>query len=201
MTRAALDRKLGAIGNGGTRRAIPHGKETNIMKHTTISRRAALRGLSTAAALGAPGIASAMGSPEAKGVALSGSEPADPIFAAIAAHNAARAAFAAAIQSGEAEDDDTTGDQEHDTMFDLFTTSPTTLAGVVALLDHLGMVWNVLPDDRHHDSNYTVICNAFETEYGTGDYAVAGVFPRHLAVALRKIIAGQAAAVANRMAT
>jgi hypothetical protein len=151
------------------------------------SRRALLMGFAAAATPMAPGLASAL-SESALAVA-------DPIFDLIEKHKAARDAartFSACWSDMSPRDPeyDVVGEQfddayegERKALIALLTRQPTTIAGVVAVLEHVGQT-----DWVFGDSEDTVLTDSSER-----DIEEAKVFPKHLAAALRKIIArGQA---------
>jgi hypothetical protein len=109
---------------------------------TKLSRRSALAGLSVTAAAGVAALPVG-----AAAIALAG---ADPIFALLAEHQATmKVYFAAAAISGNLSYDSpewkaaeavtqSAIEREHAAIHALFTAQPTTLAGVAALLAHVG---------------------------------------------------------------
>ncbi len=115
----------------------------------------------------------------------------DPVFAAIAAHRAAMAACAAMSRHVDELDDGPALERalsaegganarESGARLAVFTTAPTTLAGVAALLDYVGQ-----PDD-HGIARHTILTGI---RYGEAELlAASDGFPRHLAAALRRII-------------
>jgi hypothetical protein len=144
---------------------------TNGNTTNRLSRRTALMGLAGAAAAGiTPAIAS---------------QPKDdPIFAAIAAYRAAVKAYSASfhVDDGEAEDlIEETGDAYLDMLEELLTCKPTTLPGVVALLDLLA------EPDYGHDPEHTVLAGAVEGPFA----AAAEKLPAVLAETIRALIGGQ----------
>jgi hypothetical protein len=66
-----------------------------------------------------------------------GAAEVDPIFAVIAEHRAAIEAWCQAC-NGAADAPDAAKDRENDAHWAVLTMQPTTLAGVAALLDHVG---------------------------------------------------------------
>jgi hypothetical protein len=113
----------------------------------------------------------------------------DPIFAVIAEHNAAHEAVIAAFDA-HIDDEEITNAAEERSMeaeLPLFTTAPTTIAGVAALLAYLGR-------DAHSNPDETILVDA--TEWGPGAGELPGAvraLPQLLADALRNLIArGQA---------
>jgi hypothetical protein len=110
----------------------------------------------------------------------------DPILLAIAEHRAALGAVLAAFARVDREDDEdevTASAQARrmDAEFALFTTAPTTIAGVAALLAYLGT-------DARDNKEDTIL----EYAAGWGDDLGEAVraFPLHLAAALTIIAAG-----------
>jgi hypothetical protein len=140
------------------------------------SRRALLMGFAAAATPMAPALANALSEP-APAVA-------DPIFAVIAEHDAAYEAVIAAFDA-HIDDEEITEAAEERSMeaeLPLFTTAPTTIAGVAALLAYLGRDARSNPDE-------TILVDA--TEWGPGAGELPGAvraLPRFLAAALRNII-------------
>jgi hypothetical protein len=119
--------------------------------------------------------------------AVAASSPPDPIFVAIAAYRAAVKAYSAACEADEDEDDE---DLVHDTgvahkaaLEELLACRPTTLPGVVALLDLLA------EPDHGHDPEYTLLAGAIGWD---GDIKAAAMkLPAVLAgVISRNIMAG-----------
>jgi hypothetical protein len=149
----------------------------------TTSRRALLAGapVAAAAALAGGSITTSL----AAGLATPSGI--DPIFAVIAEHQAAYVGVIAAYAREDREyDDDEITDAAHeragDAGYDLFTTAPTTVAGVAALLGYLGT----------KDIAYNPKQKILEWSHGGNGEAVRE-FPTFLAAALRNIIArGQA---------
>jgi hypothetical protein len=106
------------------------------------SRRGLLMGLAAGATLATPAVATALSE--------LASAPIDPIFAVLAEHRAAMKAYLpASEQSGRLEDDTPEWNaawtvtqaairREHAALHAVLTTDPTTLAGAVALIEHVG---------------------------------------------------------------
>jgi hypothetical protein len=142
------------------------------------SRRALLMGLAAAATPMTSALANALS--ESPGAA-------DPIFAVIAEHRAADVGVIAAYarEDRTSDDDEITDaaqERDGDALGDLFTTTPTTVAGAAALLEYLGT------DATAWDPNQTIWEWA---NGGTGEEVRE--FPGFLSDALRKIISrGQA---------
>src|SRR5260370_21130494 len=115
---------------------------------TTLTSRAAMAGHQAAAALIPPEAASASSGPETTAE--------DPIFPIIAAYKQAVAERMAFLE--EARDDDPRKlemiDREFEAFDKLFTTTPTTVAGVAALIDQLA----ITPyNDEGHNCAQSVI--------------------------------------------
>jgi hypothetical protein len=141
------------------------------------------RALLTAAPAAAAGALLAGTAVNAAAVAMAKAGEVDPIFAVIAEHQAAFVAVVAAYarEDREGDDDEITEAAQQRVLeagLDLFTTPPTTLAGVVALLEHLGT------DATAYDPNLTI------WEWSLGfEWEEVREFPWALADALRNIIA------------
>jgi hypothetical protein len=152
--------------------------QTLITEAPKASRRAILTA-APAAAAGAL-LAGAVVNTVAIGMAKAGEV--DPVFAAIAEHQAAWAAVVAAYaREGRTEDDDEITDaaQERagDAGYYLFTTAPTAVAGVVALLEYLGK------DAAAYNPNRTIL-----EWHGEADAEEVSEFPCFLADAIRNIV-------------
>jgi hypothetical protein len=134
----------------------------------SMTRRTAIAGLAAGTATG--GLATTMAGPA----------DADPIFAAIEEHRRALAAHVAAIDGGV--DTDGTAEEELDALEALLRCEPepTTIGGVVALLDYLG---------ESEDGVETILSTAMVSlaEQSARD------FPAALADALRRLLDGKAA--------
>jgi hypothetical protein len=142
------------------------------------TRRALLAGapVAAAAALAGGTVANALA------IGMTKAAEIDPIFAVIAEHQAAYVGVIAAYGREDREyDDDEITDAAHeragDAGYDLFTTAPTTVAGVAALLGYLGT------DDMAYNPKQTIL----EWSHGGNGEAVRE-FPTFLAAALRNII-------------
>lgn len=105
-------------------------------KTATLSRRCLL-------ARSMPAMAAAAVTRPAAAIALSGLQAADddPIFAVIEAHKKANALYSTAldIYGGDSEEVDEASQHEEDAFWRVFETEPTTGAGLVALLEYVGM--------------------------------------------------------------
>jgi hypothetical protein len=147
-----------------------------------LSRRSALAGLSVAAAAGVAALPAC---------AAMGVEP-DPIYALIEAHREAILAFGPAIERSEQMECDerdafcsAASQREIDALVALLTTPPTTLAGVVAVLVHLGQPeW--FKENPHEDERETILSGAVESTA----CEEARVFPLLLAATVRSLIGG-----------
>jgi hypothetical protein len=136
------------------------------------SRRALLMGFAAAATPMAPALANALSEPAPAA--------ADPIFAVIAEHQAASEGVIAAFARDHRETDDdeiTDAAQERLGDVELFTTAPTTVAGVAAFLDYIGT------DEIAYEPDLTILEYACE---GRSD--AVREFTTFLAAALRNII-------------
>jgi hypothetical protein len=112
----------------------------------------------------------------------------DPVFAAIARHREAERALAAALH------DDAYGqaaiaalDRAHDALVDWLTTSPTTMAGVLATLDYAASPLGGEPGDR------TVLSDVWDS----AEWLERPVrqFPALVAAALRKLVTHRSHAI------
>jgi hypothetical protein len=157
-----------------------------------LSRRAVL----AAAPAVAAGTLAAGTAVNAVAVAMTRATEVDPIFAVLAEHRAAMKAYLPASElSGRLEDDtpewnaawavtQAAIEREHASLHAVLTTDPTTLAGAVALLEHVGgdNFLGEAPED------YGTSLLAAQAP-GEGPLAeAADRFPARLAVALRNII-------------
>jgi hypothetical protein len=102
----------------------------------------------------------------------------DPIFAAIEAHRAAVLALNAADEAASEE----ASDVEIEALRNLLSCPPTTMKGVIALLDHLGK-----PQSLHDSCDPATVLSGAYDWYGEEQTDVLA-FPRMLATALRNII-------------
>jgi hypothetical protein len=140
---------------------------------TNLSRRTALAGLAAAVPAGiTPAIAS---------------QPKDdPIFAAIAAYRAAVKAYLAAFEIDDESAEDIiqeTGSAHVDALEELLTCRPTTLPGVVALLDLLA------EPDHGHDPEDAILAGAIGWD---GEIKAAAMkLPAVLAETMRALIGEQ----------
>jgi hypothetical protein len=149
------------------------------------SRRALLMGLAVAATPMAPALANALSQPAPAA--------ADPIFDVISRHWDAQETLDAACR---ANDLDMEEDPPKQAAYDraiaaelpLFTTAPTTIAGVAALLKYMGSdVHPSLQDEDDNGRSLTVLSYASDW---SADALIDAVhrFPVHVAAALRSII-------------
>jgi hypothetical protein len=157
--------------------------------HSTLSRRRLLAGVPAVAAVGVPSVATALG-----GLATGD----DPIFAAIEAHRATIRAFKAAFESRDhLEDTDPEGsidapewiaaeleienadERDADAEATFLTTQPTTLAGILASLEHAA-------EDAGGDGTILDSASRCHRE-DVSDAAEA--YPAMIAAALRKLLA------------
>jgi hypothetical protein len=151
---------------------------------TTTSRRALLTGAPAAAA------AALAASTAVNGLVLAVASPSDsdPIFAAIAAHRAAIEFYT--LQLDELDEDTPlqTLTRCDDTLWDVLTVEPTTMAGVVALLEYVGHHEFLNDDALGEDSlENTVLSAAFQA--GGELEQAAQNFPPRLAETIRSILA------------
>jgi hypothetical protein len=120
--------------------------------------------------------------------ALAATSEADPIFAAIAAHRAAIEFYT--LQLDELDEDTPlqTLTRCDDTLWDVLTVEPTTMAGVVALLEYVGH-HEFLDDDALGEDSLenTVLSAAFQA--GGELEQAAQNFPPSLAETVRSILA------------
>jgi hypothetical protein len=135
-----------------------------------LSRRAALAGLSVAAAAVAALPASA-------------AAEVDPIFAVIAEHRAAVRAYCAAFDEDDEDLVAETGSDHVDALAELVSCRPTTLPGIVALLEHLG------EPDYGHDPDDVVLVGA--VGWDGSIKASVNELPRVLAEVMRSLIGGE----------
>jgi hypothetical protein len=158
-----------------------------------LSRRSALAGLSVAAAAGVAALpAGAIEAGAADRLDAAAALGRDPIFAAIAAHEVAMAAYRGECNS-DADIDaklDAASDLEFYALYDLIVCRPTTLAGVAAMLDHLARPQYgeeapaSVPEFRE-----TILSGA--VGWGGDIRAAAHDLPRVLAETVRSLIGGQ----------
>jgi hypothetical protein len=159
---------------------------------STATRRGALLGIAVAG-LGAGATTSALALPSGTpgpeiGTALSdslaslaGQSGADPVFALIARHRAALKAYCDACEAG-AEETKSQNDGADDHLVALLTARPTTVAGAVALLDHVSHAPFL---DRYpmDEDDTTMLADALD-----GNDVLKGAaerFPATIAAALR----------------
>jgi hypothetical protein len=144
-----------------------------------LSRRSALVGLSLAAAPAT--VASACALSEA-----------DPVFAVIAEHRAAQEALDAAGKVPETEYDESIYDRADRRAIDaehpLFTTEPTTIAGVAALLEYVGSDLHPCLGTDSEDGT-TILSYAHGWENRPDVVEAARTFPRRMGTILRNLIA------------
>jgi hypothetical protein len=149
---------------------------------TNPSRRAVLAGApaATAAALAAGTVVNGLA------MAVAASSAPDPIFAAIAAYRAAAQAYCAACNADAEDDEDLvheTGDAHVDALEELLACRPTTLPGVVALLDLLA------EPDYGHDPEDAILAGAIGWD---GEIKAAAMkLPAVLAETIRALIGEQ----------
>jgi hypothetical protein len=145
-------------------------------KSANVSRRSALVGLSLAAT-------SAVGS----ACALS---EVDPILAVIAEHRTAQEALHAAADVPDADYDQTAWDcadgRAIDAELPLFTTEPTTIAGVAALLEYVGS--DVHPCLLSEPEGITVLSYAYGWDNNPAVIEATRTFPRRIGETLRRLI-------------
>jgi hypothetical protein len=115
----------------------------------------------------------------------------DPIFAVIAEHRAAQEDVLASCRATDLDVDDDPNKvramgRASKAERPLFTTAPTTIAGIVALLEYVGS--DVHESNRERDDNGRLKTVLAFAQGWSGKTAVAAYrFPRHVAAALRKI--------------
>jgi hypothetical protein len=109
-----------------------------------------------------------------------GAAEADPIFAVIAEHRAAVRAYCAAFDEDDEDLVAETGSDHVDALAELVSCRPTTLRGVVALLEHLG------EPDYGHDPDDVVLVGA--VGWGGSIKASVNELPRVLAETMRGLI-------------
>jgi hypothetical protein len=150
------------------------------------SRRALLMGFAVAATPMAPGLATALSEPAHGDV--------DPIFDVIRRHWDAQETLDAACRANDLDmEEDPLKQAAYDRAIaaelPLFTTTPTTIAGVAALLEYVGSdVHPSLQDEDDTGRSLTVLSYASDW---SADALIDAVhrFPVHVAAALRNIIA------------
>ena len=105
----------------------------------------------------------------------------DPVFAAIARHREAERALSAALRDA-AHDEPTVAalDRAHEALVDWLTTSPTTMAGVLATLDYAASPLGGQPGDR------TVLSDVWDSIERLE--RPARQFPALVAAALRMLV-------------
>jgi hypothetical protein len=148
----------------------------------TSSRRGLLMGLAAAAVVPAP--------------ALTTRQDADPIFAVIFEHTAAQEQLHAACEATELDVEDDPCKQRAEARafaaeLPLFVTSPTTIAGVAALLEYVG-------SDAHEqwqggEDRVTVLSYAHGWTNSGEIVEAARTFPRRVGATLRSLIEKQGA--------
>jgi hypothetical protein len=127
----------------------------------------------------------------ARAEAKKGKPTVDPIFAVIAEHRAAQEEVMASCKANgldvEADPNKVRAmDRASKAELPLFITKPTTVAGVVALLDYVGS--DLHKANAEHDMNGRVLTVlAFAEGWPSKTAEAAYRFPRHVAAALRKI--------------
>jgi hypothetical protein len=145
------------------------------------SRRALLAAAPAAALVLAPAIATALGG--LPGAVVGIPAAVDPIFAVIAEHREAVRVWGLDWDDDEDKEAKAT-DQWFAAMMTLLTTRPTTVAGLSALLVHVGQP-EFLKENEHEVERDSVLSGAS----GTADLERAAQdFPLHVAAALRDII-------------
>jgi hypothetical protein len=153
---------------------------------TSPSRRAVLAGISVAAVPVAAAVDKSLG-----GVALTD----DPIFALIEAHQADMLAMVHACESGRSEEFDFSIPDRW--LPQVLATQPTTMAGVAALLAHVGQPENLV-DNLDEETRESVLSGVSEAR---PDLRAAGRnFPARLAVTVR-VLAGLAPAATSAPAS
>jgi len=125
--------------------------------------------------------------------AANATAPVDPIFAIIAEHRAAQEAIAAAYGADDLDSEDDPNkqaaeDRGSDAELPLFITSPTTVAGIIALLEYVGSdvheQWQGEEDYRDTVLHYAMKWPCAERK------AAAHRFVAHVGAALRNVIGG-----------
>ena len=160
------------------------------------SRRGLLRGMMAAAAVP---VTSAVVIPFAP--ALAKATEADPALAAIASHRDAMDQWTAAIdrkkkaaagtpeRKAAEEEVEALADLEDDALWEVLTVYPTTLPGVIKLLDHVGqdrfLCWYDYDEEGDFD---TLLMSWSKDRAGAERRLVARDFTMHLAHAIREII-------------
>jgi hypothetical protein len=111
------------------------------------------------------------------------SEP-DPIFAVIAEHQTAIEAHVRAVEEYDEDTPSEVYQRSDDALWELLTVQPTTLAGIAALLHHVGQDQWLDLDDSDVEGNETVLSAAHS------DFPQAAQeFPVCLAEIMRAILA------------
>jgi hypothetical protein len=169
--------------------------------HTISSRRALLAG-APAAAVGALAAGTAV---NAMAVAIPRTAEVDPIFAIIAEHCAAIDASCRAVNTvsemmdfGPNKDprydaakdvSDMAHDRMSDAMWDVLTEQPTTLAGIAALLAHVGRdEWLDNREPEYDDQKETLLSTFIHEDFSHEFKRAAQDFPVRLAATMRSII-------------
>jgi hypothetical protein len=147
---------------------------------TTTTRRAVLAA--------APAVAAGTLAAGAVAVAVTRATEVDPIFAVIRAHQADLEAMVHACDSGRGDEADfVTPDRW---LLQVLTTQPTTIAGVAALLAHVGQPEN-LHDEPDPEDRESILSGVREANPELRD--AGREFPKMVAAALRAIAAGRVA--------
>jgi hypothetical protein len=156
---------------------------------TSPSRRALLSGAPVAAA------AALAGGTVANAVAISMAKAGgvDPIFAVIAEHREAQEACAVAYEANDLDDDEDPNklaalEKAGAVELPLFTTLPTSVAGVVALLEYVHSPCHIIWQGEQRGCDDTVLSYAYGYNSEEMRQAVGG-FDAHVLTALRNIIA------------
>jgi hypothetical protein len=118
----------------------------------------------------------------------------DPIFAVIAEHREAQEACAVAYEANDLDDDEDPNklaalEKAGAVELPLFTTLPTSVAGVVALLEYVHSPCHIIWQGEQMDCDDTVLSYAYGYNSEEMRQAVGG-FDAHVLTALRNIVAG-----------
>jgi hypothetical protein len=149
-------------------------------EHATSSRRGLLMGLAAAAVVPAP--------------ALTTRQDADPIFAVIAEHRAAQEDVHVSCNLTDLDVDDDPNaqramDRASDAELPLFTTAPTTIAGVVALLEYVGSDAHEASGEKDDNGRWSTVLS-YAQRWNDDERAEAAFrLPLRIAAALRLIAA------------
>src|ERR1700722_8069674 len=145
--------------------------------------------------LGAPAVAAvalAGGSiATAVAIGMAKSAEADPIFAVIAEHQEAQEACAVAYEANDLDDDEDPNklaalEKAGAVELPLFTTLPTSVAGVVALLEYVHSPCHIIWQGEKRDCDDTVL--SYANGYNSEEMRQAvGWFDAHVLTALRNI--------------